>query len=444
MQIIIAFFLKYQLDIGMNILHVVIKNTSSIDFTLPIFWYLRKKNPDVNITILYCVLDKEIIVPKKTYYNKVLEDLSVSQLDLIDFVKYKHSHFFKFFSHADLYSSSEDIKKSIYKFTLHLMLVAIRKFFKFFISIFINMEIVSNKLKADIILMDNRNGVNFIGDKKLFKYFFETLNKPIVILPHAPHYVDQYFSHVPVNPFGMGMYKKCDIWMPFLPATPAQKHLELEKQLFYSGYPGFDSSWINKNKSKNKSKNKNGITVLYIGRKFFDKNKIRSDGCDFVTMDYSDVLNELNAIHDSLVIDNCNYLFVYKPHPSSSMTLVKKVLNDSRINNYKVGNDAIYSFIGCVDLVISPYSTALFIFAISNIPTIILQSKMMNDVMIRWKDLSDLYGKMSYFTDIKNIDGVIKDVFNNVNYSKKDIAHLRKYFPDNNLSIIAARLQKLL
>jgi len=441
----------------MKLLHLITKNTSSIDFILPVYWKLTKTDPSSNVIIFYGVLNKSTIVGEGTYYDRVLNEIRVKQIDLLDLAG-NNNYLYKVLAFLDVKLSQSSINVSrddllnseqwfirLHKIVLYAVSVVVRNIIRRMFSYVINSKNLSNILHYDLALVDNRASVKFSGDRAIFNYIFEESQKPVVILPHAPHYVDQFFSHVSVNPFGQEMHEKCDIWMPFLPATPVQKKPELEKQLFYSGYPGFDSEWIDYNKSMNESDANHGKTcILYIGRKFLDKNIARPDGYDFVTMDYKDVLNELNMMHDSLVANNCDYLLIFKPHPSSSLPLVEKILNECKINHYKIVSDASYSFLGDVSLVISPYSTAFFVFLISGIPTIILESKMTTEVSKRWSTLGDLYEGLSLFIKPDRLANAINSVLSGEINPQNDVNYCRQYFEDNALSNILDRIDFVL
>ena len=110
------------------------------------------------------------------------------------------------------------------------------------------------------------------------------------------------------------------------------------------------------------------------------------------------------------------------------------MLDESDVISYECSFDAIYSFVSKVDLVISPYSTALFLFAISGIPTVLFKSKMMDEAISSWEVLSNLYENMSYYCNQEDIKEVLNRIFSdNGNDIMKDVIHIRKYFPDNSL-----------
>jgi len=439
----------------MRIIHFIIKNTSSIDFSLPILWKLNKNNPSIDLTIFYCSINKRDIVGEASYYHNIFKEIGARELDLMDLTH--DSYVCKILASVDSLMvklvdglsldnliNTRKFYSRLHELLLYLVYKIIKKIINKSFEYILTRRDYFHLLKYDVALVDNREYVNFPGAREIFGHIFENHKKPVVILPHAPHYLDQFFSHVPVNPFGKDVYDHCDIWVPFHSSTPSHKRPELEKQFFYSGYPGFDSEWINYNKSINeRSDGDEKKHILYIGRKFLDKNSKRPDGYNFVTMDYNDVLSELNVIYDSIATCGCDYLFIFKMHPSSSEKLVRKLLIESKLQNYVISRDASYSFIGTVDLVVAPYSTAIFSYAISGIATIILKSDMTDEVTSNWGILSKLYENMEYYIDKNKMEKTLVNVVLQSSAGKDDIHHLRKFYKDGNLELCNSRIYHL-
>lgn len=433
-----------------KLLQIVFKNTSTIDFSLPLLWYLNHKNRDLEIIILYCTTNKNEFLHNARYINNELDKLNCKQLYLLDFLP-------KFFQNFKFLKNSRSMNDSLFNI-IYLdenFLSKVPKYFNLFLKIvihlvrkkligfLINGSNILEKINPDIVLIDNREKCNFPGDKEIFNSLFDKKIAKI-LLPHAPHYLDHDFSHVNSNPFSkVNEDHKCDIWIPFLPATPWDKRPDLKSNFFYSGYPGFDTKWINY--CKNYIKRNKKINVLYIGRKFLDKNVVRPKNFDFVTMDYDQALDDIYNIDKSFKSLNIDFTLIYKVHPSANLSMIEKFLRESEISSYEISFDTSYSFFNKLDLVISPYSTAVFAFAVAGIPSIILKSEIMNEAKSSWQEVSRLYENMSYYSDVNDMEKVLCKIFNeNDKGMIKDMKHIRNFFPDGVLESCYERIMFLI
>mgnify|MGYP003963833379 CR=1 FL=1 len=425
-----------------KILQVVIKNTSTLDFSLPLLCFLKNRLSGADISILYCVANKNEILLDSNYYTNELIKHNINQFDLLDFLPIFLRKFefiirkcfnpYNNETYLNIKLSSDPFLLKVPKYLVYIIKKIMKSVKEKILKILLNNSDIIGTINPDIVLLDNRSDISFPGDKEIFDCLFKTKKIKIVLLPHAPHYISSCFSHVDPNPFDR-FYSECDIWMPFLPATPWINRPDLKKYFFYSGYPGFDSECIKYFKASAKEK-KDKIYILYIGRKFLDKNVERPKKYNFVTMDYDEVLHQINCINKSLKDLNIEFNLIYKAHPSSNNLLVEKMLDESDVISYECSFDAIYSFVSKVDLVISPYSTALFLFAISGIPTVLFKSKMMDEAISSWEVLSNLYENMSYYCNQEDMKEVLNRIFSdNGNDAMKDVMHIRGYFPDNSL-----------
>ena len=74
----------------MKILQIVTKNTSTLDFTLPIFWGLKKYKVNSEVNVFYCVGDKKRILRQSKFFSNELGDYGASELDYIDVLRLKN------------------------------------------------------------------------------------------------------------------------------------------------------------------------------------------------------------------------------------------------------------------------------------------------------------------------------------------------------------------
>ena len=69
----------------MHVVQIVIKNTSTLDFTLPVLWKLRQKHPDIKISILFTSLSKAQILRQSNFMEEFCEKHQINQYDFCDF-----------------------------------------------------------------------------------------------------------------------------------------------------------------------------------------------------------------------------------------------------------------------------------------------------------------------------------------------------------------------
>src|SRR2546430_64 len=70
-----------------HILQIVIKNTSTMDFTLPLLWKIRQEAPRTKVSILYCVSDKRQIVRDGSYFSDFFKQSDIAEYDFGDFLR---------------------------------------------------------------------------------------------------------------------------------------------------------------------------------------------------------------------------------------------------------------------------------------------------------------------------------------------------------------------
>ena len=73
-----------------DILVIVVKNTSMLDFLLPVLWKIRSSHKDVKVSVLYCQTSKYKILRDTRYYSGKLNEWRVEEYDLVDFLSWPH------------------------------------------------------------------------------------------------------------------------------------------------------------------------------------------------------------------------------------------------------------------------------------------------------------------------------------------------------------------
>ena len=423
----------------MKILQIVAKNTSTLDYSLPIFWALNNRNIKSDVTVLYCVGDKRRVLRRSTFFSKELRNIGAKELDYIDLLNFR-SIFLESFLRRICQQSLSD-QSSFYGLrfnccTISLFLKTIIPFFQkkllhvleCWLAQRLCFDDFFKRNAPDLIILDNREDSRFAGAKSLFDVVFAS-SIPKIVMPHAPHFNNPGYVFSPVNPYGKDFYPECEAWVPFKFSNTEQNHPSLTKHFYYVGYPGFDDEWIEHCKSYPKSKSKK-IVCLYIGRKFLDRNVKKPDDLDYVIMDYNSVFADLLSIKESFVRLGQKMTLIFKPHPSSNYKLVKKILDEVSFDEYKITHEPLFGQEAELDFVFSSYSTSTLIPVLAGIPTIVFNSKVQKRVNEEWCKVAEMYIGLSYFIEPSELFETIESLIGGNSTQVRDKAHLREFFPD--------------
>ena len=442
-----------------HILLIVIKATSTLDFAIPLLWKIKQEDPQAKISVLYCTLTSKKILRQSTFYTDILNSHKINEYDFIDFLYPPFSAFRslwrKLFSKSDWDSLSFDHTNFIPFGNRFAQLV------QFSLSLFenilirlVNVKQILPVLNPDIILYDNRTKTRFHGRNHFYEYFNRE-KKKVMLLPHAPHHTGTT-SFTPFDENGEKLPKYCEYWMPFIHDKCWEVMPDKMDQFVYVGYPGLDSEWLTyltgqSFKSANKSYRSNeakSLKCLFIIRKFLDEGQAPTVH-DALVFNYDDFLYYLNLVGDAIKNINADIEIIIKPHPSNDFNYLAKIFDTSSIPKWKIGYESIYGMISDIDLVISLYSTTLLIPAMAGIPTIILNSRIQQE-MQQWEEMEQLYTGLGFFLenpdDLKNrLNEVVKIATNrkhsNMLDCTTDIVHLRRFYPDGALQRCIDRLK---
>ena len=70
-----------------HIVHIIPENSSSLDFTLPIFWKNSiSNNPNYKFSVIFFYLNKKAVLKNSCYYEEVGSKAGVEFYDLSDFL----------------------------------------------------------------------------------------------------------------------------------------------------------------------------------------------------------------------------------------------------------------------------------------------------------------------------------------------------------------------
>ena len=437
-----------------HIVQIVIKNTSTLDFSLPVLWGLRKKYPDARISILYTSLNKNQILRSSKFMTNFCGENNIRQYDLCDFLitgsllmprilrrafsqSYSDKLGFKELRRNGIRNSISTIKAVIVSY--------IRPIERAMSRLFVNNSQILNRLNPDIVLFDNRSAYPFLGRDEIYTYF-DAHRKPVVLLPHAPHYIDPTSEFCRFDEYNENLMPAyTEHWMPFKYGEPWKVAPAHRDQFIKIGYPGLDSRWweyISSNKQENIK-----IRCLIMARKFLPEGEKRPSNFDQFTLDYEEAASFYAMVEKAVRGSGIEIEIVVKPHPSSSEPENRKLLSKVGINNYIISYDSFYDLLPSVDIVVTQFTTAISLPVAYGIPTLVVETKLQNYVHKSWPLLADYYLNLEYYSSSHEFPAKLSQLLNMVNLEfecLKDRRLLREFFDDNALDLAINRVEKLM
>lgn len=386
-----------------HIVQIVIKNTSTLDFTIPIYWKIKQLHPTTKISILYCVFDKKEILRDATFFSDFCKEHGIQEYDFSDFTNHFTKHFRPILK--TMFSSSKadklsffEIKAKLTRFNLNvihdLMKLVFTRIEKLILKQWIHHSQILPFLDPDILFFDNRSVTNFIGRDEIYAFMYSH-RIPTYLIPHAPHMRDPISEFCPFDEYGEALPSFCTFMVPFKYGTPWVGREDQKEQFFISGYPGLDNDWLEYCSTKEKKIDK--INVLFIIRRFLAEGTRRKADIDPFIIDYEEFIRPLNLIKQSMQKSDKNVHLIIKPHPANNYHELEKIMKKLDVNSWEISHEPIYPLLKKIDIVCSLASTVLLIPAQANIPTIIFDTKLQRQIHKTWDKLEKLYGSMQFY-----------------------------------------------
>ncbi len=446
-----------------RILLIVIKNTSALDYTVPLLWKIKRVNPQADVSVLYCTLSQKTILRKSRFYSDVLSQCGIPEYDFADFLEDPYVRVRglcrRVFSKSNWDSTPlQRFRHPLLRKPLRRMQRALARTEAFFTGKAVVQQVLPS-LDPDIVLFDNRSVTAFHG-RDYFYDHFARMKKKVVLLPHAPHHTG-VTAFTPFDERGERLPDYCEVWMPFKFDRSWHKLPEKKSQFVYVGYPGLDSEWLAwlqsddnpvKSRRQHRSDPSKPLQCLFIIRKFLEEGQSRPPGHDAYIFDHKEFVYYLDLVGDALRQADADIELIVKPHPSNDFPSVSRVFQASRIPRWRIAHDSIYEILPCCDFVISLYSTTLLIPAMAGIPVVVLHSRIQDEIH-QWEEMKQLYTGLCFYLD--NPDALPDRLNQVVEISRgrnepgtaawtTDIEHLRRFYPDGAMQRCLNRLKGMI
>lgn len=448
----------------MHILQIVIKNTSTMDFTLPVLIEVKRCRPDVHITVLYCVLDRRNILRQSQFWDRMFTENNIKQVDFSNFLYPIFCPFEGLF--RKFFSGSKADKIHFHEAWNFYLLNGKKKGYTGFIfylikeygwkHLFSNLlqstaTLVENwviakavdanailiRLNPDFVLFDNRSVTQFPGRGELYSWMYRNVVK-VALLPHAPHLRDPLSEFCAFDEKGDSLPDFCEFWVPMKFGEPWRQVPEKRGQFQITGYPGLDSAWLKLcrhgfNEKKSLIHKSGKIRCLFVMRRYIPMGQARPANLDPYIVNYQDVFGPLNALAQSFLTLGREVEIILKPHPANSYPTLAADMKYSGFSEWSISHDPMYPLLSEVDLVVGIFSTVLLVPAMAGIPTVLIRTGLQDIVHSEWPLLEELYTQLSYYVPsieklTPTVDRALTQVDSGV--GNGDESYLRKYFPD--------------
>lgn len=460
----------------MHILQVVIKNTSTLDFTAPVLVELKRRMPDVRVTILYCVLDRRNILRQSKFYESIFAEHEVRQIDFLNFLRplwrpvegllrriFSGANADKVHLHEayEFYCLNHRTKSRIgfmiyllreYRLggvTTSVMQSMATLAEKYLTVIFVKTTSILDKISPDLVLFDNRSVTQFPGRDNFYAWMYQH-KVNVALLPHAPHLRDPVKEFCAFDENGESLPDFCEFWVPLRFGEPWRQLPDKRAQFQVTGYPGLDSAWLEwciRKEGEFKPVIKSGrkIRCLFVMRRYMPKGVVRPPKLDPYIVDYEDVFDTLMALGRSFKDLRCDIELILKPHPANNYSVLASDMQYSGFSDWRISHESIYALLPEVDVVVGLFSTVLLVPAMAGIPTLLVKTRLQDVVHSEWSLLEEMYTNMKYY--VPTLDGltaVVENALSNIGsgHDAENLAHLRYYFPDNAVENILDNLTK--
>ncbi len=440
---------------ALKILFVVIKNSACMDYTVPLLRKINEIDKSAEISVLYSTLTREQILRKSNFYPELLEQLSIKQYDILDYLKKPYSVLKELIrkkfstSQWDSNYSKKISKNAISKLGIKIVNLFDKSLEKIILKN-IDYERILPSFNPDIVLLDNTASKTNINTCFLFDYLREN-SKKVILLPHAPHHGRETAFH-PYNSEDT-LPDFCEVWIPFIHEKPWRMMPEQKSKFHYIGYPGLDSEWIVfikkrnhvKKTSHNNKQDSKALKCLFVVRRFIEEGQKRTVKDNDFVYDYEEFKHYVDLLGEAIKGSKKDVKIIIKPHPSTDYLSLKRVFDNSEIDDWEISNEPIYALLNEIDFIVSLYSTVFFIPSISGIPVIVLNTSTQS-LVNKWDKMKNLYTGFSHYLE-KSED--IKEGFNDVIKSieaktsiddSEDRIHLREFYPDGAIDRALDRL----
>lgn len=446
-----------------RILQIVGKNTSTLDYTAPLLWKLKREYPEATVSILYCAYNRKQMLRDSTFFSALFGECGIREYDLADFLKGPIGvapGLWRSICNTSRWDRFRQAGRSGIRDRLRYLAdraeVVVERGLGAFLT---DTDGIIARLDPDVVFFDC-TGMPFYG-RDSFLDSLDTPGRLVIFTPQAPHYRELTHDTGPFDSLNGRTSARFEYWMPFKFGAPWLKLPERKSQFVPIGYPGFDREWLSLLLSGASPAARppefysleTPLQCMLIMRPYFKKGVPRPAGADEFILDYEVVFQWLKRLSESLRSCGAAIEAVVKAHPSNNFHELADVLKLSGIPRWRISHEPVYALISQCDFAVSLFSTSLLIPVMAGLPVIVVDSELQGHVHSRWDVLERLYRGLEFFVDDPaDLPARLKRAAELAGARRRpgsrteapDVRHLRRFFPDGAMARGMERLELLL
>lgn len=379
-----------------KIVQILIKNTSTLDFSIPVLIELKKRGHEVilidlcrkknSLSSLYANLineydieyiSREDLFPKTfQYILRLLDQFEprAAPIRLKEFLS----------GGKGIFRITKFIIKNLKSIVFHIIRFSLYKCSNLFHRPSFDLSVLLDK--CDVILWDHRARTSFYCDNYIISHLRDYSGQ-IYLMPHAPHMRDPDTEiYLPIT--GQ-LNENYTYLLPINWSDNDVIYASYDARFVHCGYPGFDDPWIEEVKSH--SKEKVAGTVLIIMRPFSGESVSDQAEIDHYVLTYREALDWLLVCKDQIGDDAIRIHL--KLHPSNSKSSVIELLQKISFPvPTEILDEDIYTSVSEADTVYGFYSTTLLIASAFGCKTYCLKTDLVDRSFSDWPILEQVYG----------------------------------------------------
>lgn len=378
-----------------KIVQILIKNTSTLDFSIPVLLELKKRGHEV-ILIDLCRKKNSL----SSLYANLIKEYDIEYISREDLFPKTFQYILKFLDQIELraapvrleeFLSAEKRISGILNFVFRnlgsIVFNILRISFYKYTSLLRGpaSRLLALLDECDVILWDHRTSTSFYFNDYIVSHL-KDYSGQIFLVPHAPHMRDPVTEiYLPVTGC---LNENYNYLLPLNWSDNDVVYSSHEARFLHCGYPGFDESW--RAEVESRSEQKHAGTVLILMRPFSDQSINDRSKIDHYVLSYTETVDWLLACKKQ--IGNDVERIHLKLHPSNSEKAVEDLLQEINFPvEVKILNEDIFMSVAKVDTVYGFYSTTLLIASAFGCKTYCMRTSLVERSFKDWPILEQVY-----------------------------------------------------
>ncbi len=432
-----------------DILYIVHKATSELDFGVPLLWKIRKENPEAKIAVLYCTINKRRILRQSVFYSKFFSENHIEEYDFSDFLIVccrPYTSFMKRRCSGSYWDTQYLDNYKQKRLSYGLLRRIVSRNYERILYRLVSFSDLFSYFSPKVVFLALR-GYAFPRKEEFIDYTYR-ISAKVVLYPHGAFCSngrEELFYSKKARSKEKPLPDFCEYWYPCIKEETVDSYPLMKKQMFYVGYPGLDSEWLVHLWDRDGKEKVSGdaIRCVLIVR------KSQKNAQDYGVLEYDEFIEMLNAVLSALRETGKHIKVIIKPHPSNDFIGLSNMMEASGYPDWEISYEPNYLEITRCDFVIAVPSTSILVPLMYGLPVIVLNCSVKKQFDEAWWFMKELFAGFDYFVeDLSDFDAVLGRALTAVAGNRKDIKsntkeieYFRRYYPDNSLRLCTERIR---